>query len=215
MPCTVATGSWDVQLAMVTPSDSSASRACLCMVWAHHTCCPSPPISGDDRCTFGSWSSSSKSCCQLLTATCSGASCACFRAGPSVGTTDSADAFQRDSWDTVLSGTEMVSPVAVPAMESTSKDPQCQTHSAIKTIATANQVSLPGIQMLLVSRGPYNSAKEVMLHLIVTSDDSTGPPSESPSLSGPCQWAVFMWGPVTLLCPCVHSPQVAWACSRP
>lgn len=157
MSCTVATGSWGVQLAMVTQSDSGASRACLCMVWAHHTCCPSPPISGDDRCIFGS-RSSSKSCCQLLTATCSCTSCACFRAGPNEGTT--ADAFQRGSWDTVESDTEVLSVLAMSVMENTSKNPQCP--QCDEDHCNSKPGWPPGIQTLLVSRRSCKSAREVM-----------------------------------------------------
>lgn len=78
----------------------------------------------------------SKSCCQLLTSTCLGVSCACFRAGPSKATNVSADAFQKNSWDTVQSGTEVAAVLAVPNMKSSSKVPQCHTHSVMKTIAT-------------------------------------------------------------------------------
>lgn len=88
MPCTVATGSWVVQLAMVrqvtaVPAAPVSAWPGLTTPAVHHL-----PTSGDDRCIFGSSSSFSKSCCQLLTATCLGGSCACFRAGSNEGLTE-------------------------------------------------------------------------------------------------------------------------------
>lgn len=53
----------------------------------------------------------------------------------------------------VQSGTEVTSVVAVPAVKSTSEDPQCHTHNVIKTIATVSQYRLPGVQTLPISRG--------------------------------------------------------------
>lgn len=108
------------------------------------------PISGDDRCIFGSSSSFSKSCCQLLTATCLGGSCACFRAGPSEGDTVSADAFQKDSWDTGQGSVEVATVFAVPDMKNTSKVPQCdKDHCNSKLTQSARYSGTTSIPELL------------------------------------------------------------------
>lgn len=126
------------------------------------------PISGDDRCIFGSWLSFSKSCCQLLTTTCLGASYACFRAGPSEGTTVSADAFQKNSWDTVQSGTEVAAVLPVPNMKNTSKFPSVTPTVCRRPLQQQANSACPISRHYWYPGALTVSAREVMSHLIIS-----------------------------------------------